>query len=152
MVIKVSRELRRRKGALADPTNHDAVRGDEDQQVHGGHGSGVGQVVTDGVWSEGGAWRRKERTGAGVGAVVTAIVSEGDPHIKRGVHERVAWGDETTDGRVDAGAGDGGGRRRREKVGRADGETGDRGRRESDQWEDGEWRRPMGGGGRAGRE
>jgi hypothetical protein len=56
MVIKVKGELGRRNGVLTDLTDHDTVRGDEDQQIHGGNGTGVGQVIVDRS-SEGGAWR-----------------------------------------------------------------------------------------------
>jgi hypothetical protein len=62
MRVKVSGELSQPNGVLADATDHDTVRGDVDQQIHGGHRSGAGQVVTDSV-SEGGARRTWTWTG-----------------------------------------------------------------------------------------
>jgi hypothetical protein len=47
MVIKVRDELGQRNDVLTDLTDHDAVRGDKDQQIHGGNGAGVGQVIVD---------------------------------------------------------------------------------------------------------
>jgi hypothetical protein len=55
--VKVGGELGRHDNGLTGLTDHDAVRGDGDQQVHGGNRPGVGQVIVDSV-SEGGAWRR----------------------------------------------------------------------------------------------
>jgi hypothetical protein len=53
MRVKMTGELSRRHGVSTDATDHDIVRGDGDQQVHGGQRSGVGQVVTDRVLERG---------------------------------------------------------------------------------------------------
>jgi hypothetical protein len=47
MVIKVKGELGRRNDVSINLTDHDIIRGDEDQQIHGGNKTGVDQIIVD---------------------------------------------------------------------------------------------------------